>query len=55
MTDVSYFYDGNLVLLVILKGAERPKNLTTTRKYEILRSAQDDKMVFRRGLDLVSD
>jgi hypothetical protein len=26
----------------------------TTRKYEILRSAQDDKMVLRRGLNLVS-
>jgi hypothetical protein len=34
------------------EGAERPENLLITRKYEILRSAQDDKMVVRRGLNL---
>jgi hypothetical protein len=37
------------------EGAERPKNLINTRKYEILRSAQDDKKVFRRGLICISD
>ena len=30
------------------EGAERPKNLLDTRKYEILRGAQDDKMACRR-------
>jgi hypothetical protein len=34
------------------EGAERPKNLMNTRKYEILCYAQDDKMVIRRGLKL---
>ena len=34
------------------EGAERAKNLITTRKYEILRSAQDDNMAFRSGLNL---
>jgi hypothetical protein len=33
------------------EGAERPKNLIITGKHEILCSAQDDKMVFRRGLN----
>jgi hypothetical protein len=28
------------------EGAERPKNLITTRKCEILRGAQDDKNLF---------
>jgi DNA modification methylase len=32
--------------------AERPKNLITTSKSEILRYAQDDNMAFRRGLKL---
>jgi hypothetical protein len=34
------------------EGAKRPKNLITTRKYEILRFAQDDKQAFRKGLKL---
>jgi hypothetical protein len=35
------------------EGAERPKNLKKTRKCEILRFAQDDKIAFRRGLESV--
>jgi hypothetical protein len=32
------------------EDAERPKNLITTGKYEILRSAQDDKIALGRAL-----
>ena len=32
------------------EGAEQPKHRMNTRKYEILRFAQDDKMVIRRIL-----
>ena len=35
------------------EGAERPKNLISTRKYEILHCVQDDKMAFCRGLRLL--
>jgi hypothetical protein len=35
-------------------GAAQSKNLISTRKYEILRFAQDDKMAFRRFLKLHS-
>ena len=35
------------------EGAERPKNLISTREYEILRSTQDDKMALGRGLDFL--
>ena len=33
------------------EGAERPKNLINTRKYEILRFAQDDTMALRKALN----
>jgi hypothetical protein len=33
------------------EGAERPKNLINTQKYQILRSAPDDKMAWRRDLN----
>ena len=39
---------------VILRERSRPKNLINTKRYEILRTAQDDKMAFRRGLKLPS-
>jgi hypothetical protein len=35
------------------EGAERPKNLINTKKYEILRCAQDDNMALRRALNPV--
>jgi hypothetical protein len=34
------------------EGVERPKNLVNSRKKEILRSAQDDKMALGRALNL---
>ena len=37
-------------LTVILRVAARPKNLIETRKGEILRSAQDDKMLLSSPL-----
>ena len=35
------------------EGAERPKNLINTRKYKILRFAQDDNMAIGRSLNSV--
>jgi hypothetical protein len=50
-----YFYTNKRPLPKSLtcrsEGAKRPKNLSSTRKYEILRYAQDDNMALSRGLN----
>jgi hypothetical protein len=48
-----YKTSGKVSLTGHSEGAKRPKNLITTRKYEILGGAQDDNMEFCRGLELL--